>query len=266
MLRTKWTVWTAKLLASPLLIRTLKIRSETGFLRVLLAQKDLEVCLVVTATLVWTALQAQKALKVLRACLVSPASKASLAKMAQLALEAFKDRVAAAAPKAAMAKTAPKEWLAVPDLLVFLDQKALRVTLAPWALEEQMAQKVLQESKAQLDPVVCQALPELLASPAKKVNLVLLASVVVPVAPDETDWRAPPETRVPPALQAPMVLPASAALRAGKAPRAMPAPWATLANPVATEPLALLELLVCRDLPDPQVTSLPHIFACLRTC
>jgi hypothetical protein len=150
--------------------------------------------------------------------------------------------------------------------LVFLDRKAPRVTLAPWALEAQTAQKVLQESKAPLDSVVCQALQEPLASPAKKVNLVLLASVVVPVALDETDWRAPPETRVRPALQALMVLPASAALRAGKAPRAMLAPWATLANPVATEPLALLELLVCRDLPDPQVTSLPHIFACLCTC
>jgi len=142
--------------------------------------------------------------------------------------------------------------------LVFPDRKAPRVTLAPWALEAQTAQKVLQESKAPLDSVVCQALQELLASPAKKVNLVLLASVVVPVALDETDWRAPPETRVRPALQAPMVQPASAALRAGKALRAILAPWATLANPVATEPLALLELLVCRDKPDPQVSLAPE--------
>jgi hypothetical protein len=103
--------------------------------------------------------------------------------------------------------------------------------------------------------VVYQALQEPPAFQVKKVNQVPQANADVPVAPEETVWRAPLAIRVRPVLQVLMVPPANAVLLAEKALLVTLAPWVILANLVVMEPLALLELLAYRVLMDLQVTA-----------
>jgi len=71
-----------------------------------------------------------------------------------------------------------------------LDLKALRATLVPWVLGAQTVLKASQASRVPSAPVVCRALQEPQVCQGKKANLVPPANVGVPVALEETDWRA----------------------------------------------------------------------------